>query len=155
MTTIPTTHDSVSTGDVIDLGERREQRDLLAAVETLRLLVRAVGRPTIMDDHRDSRVAEIVRTGIATGVAVPDAVAETLRRVRADVEEMLGEHLDAEERDVLRARFGLTDGTIRSQVDVGAALHLSPPTVASAESRALSRLRHPAFADILEACLGS
>ena len=150
MTSTPMSPD---TGVVVDLDRRRDHRDLSAAVETVRLLVRAIGRPELVDLGRD-QVAVLVRDGIDIDAVVPPPVATTLRRVRADVDEMLQEHLAPSERDVLRARFGLADGAPRSLVDVAAEVRLSPPAVAEVEARALSRLRHPAFQDILEACFG-
>lgn len=142
-----------ATGAVVtDLDAHRRTRELERAVRTLQLVVHAIGRTDLVDGLRTGDLASVV-VGRGSVMDLDETATNRLRSARKDVADMLHEHLGPRERDVLTARFGLQDGQERTQADVGSELRVSIGMVAELESRALSRLRHPAFADVLERCL--
>jgi RNA polymerase primary sigma factor len=68
----------------------------------------------------------------------------------AACDRLLKEQLDAvlnsltgRERRILRLRFGLDDGRVWTQQEVGAELHLRHERIRQIEDRALAKLRHP------------
>ncbi|MBW3579089.1 MAG: sigma-70 family RNA polymerase sigma factor [Actinobacteria bacterium] len=59
------------------------------------------------------------------------------------------DELSARERLVIESRFGLRDGTMRTLEEVGAAVGLTRERIRQIESKALAKLRHPSYAEIL------
>jgi DNA-directed RNA polymerase sigma subunit (sigma70/sigma32) len=70
----------------------------------------------------------IVQTATFDAVIPDDAVAEALG------------HLSQREQELLRFRFGLDDGRVRTIEEVGKEFGLSPERVRQIESKALSKL---------------
>ncbi|MDP9022311.1 MAG: sigma-70 family RNA polymerase sigma factor [Actinomycetota bacterium] len=59
------------------------------------------------------------------------------------------DELPARERLVIESRFGLRDGTMRTLDEVGTAVGLTRERIRQIESKALAKLRHPSYAEIL------
>ena len=62
--------------------------------------------------------------------------------LRADIEEALLE-LNEREQQVVRMRFGLDDGQIRTLEEVGRAFGVTRERIRQIESKTLAKLRHP------------
>lgn len=72
----------------------------------------------------------------------PDTMVEGTM-MRADVEAMLRATLSERESDVLRQRFGLVDGRVRTLEEIGKGLSVTRERVRQIEVRALQKLRAP------------
>ncbi len=59
------------------------------------------------------------------------------------------EELKPRERTVIQMRFGLEDGVVHTLEEVGAAVGLTRERIRQIESKALAKLRHPAYAEML------
>ena len=81
------------------------------------------------------------------GAVVPDDAA-TRSLVDAAVREALG-HLSEREQDVVRLRFGLDDGKIRTLEEVGREFGVTQERVRQIESKTLAKLRRPDAAHLL------
>ena len=57
--------------------------------------------------------------------------------------------LTERERDILKYRYGLIDGTPKTLEEIGNIFNLSKERIRQIESKALQKLRNPARADIL------
>jgi RNA polymerase primary sigma factor len=82
------------------------------------------------------------------GAIVPDAAA-TASMLDQAVREALG-HLSEREQDVVRLRFGLDDGKIRTLEEVGRAFGVTRERVRQIESKTLAKLRRPDAAYLLK-----
>ncbi len=85
--------------------------------------------------------------GLALGetieqVQVPPAEEELVRRRLSEQLDAALAELDKKEREVVRLRFGLTDGEPRTLQQVGEKLRLSRERIRQIESRAKDKLRH-------------
>ncbi len=82
------------------------------------------------------------------GDLVEDAATETpfnsvgQKLLRDDIIEVMA-NLSPRERDVLRLRFGLDDGSTRTLEEVGQLFGVTPERIRQIEAKALSKLRHP------------
>jgi RNA polymerase primary sigma factor len=81
------------------------------------------------------------------GAVVPDDAA-TRSLLDAAVREALG-HLSEREQDVVRLRFGLDDGKIRTLEEVGREFGVTRERVRQIESKTLAKLRRPDAAHLL------
>jgi len=72
---------------------------------------------------------------------VPDDAAARMMLDDA-VREALG-HLSPREQDVVRLRFGLEDGKIRTLEEVGKAFGVTRERIRQIEAKALRKLKHP------------
>jgi RNA polymerase primary sigma factor len=70
------------------------------------------------------------------------AVEADLKILREDIEEALLE-LNEREQQVVRMRFGLDDGQIRTLEEVGKAFGVTRERIRQIESKTLAKLRHP------------
>ncbi len=105
--------------------------------EVLMRVPRSVSLETKVGKERDTELGDLLETDDAT----PE---ETLMResLRRDLQQLLAD-LTSRERDVIRMRFGLGDGTPYSLADIGRALDLSRERVRQIEAKALQKLRQP------------
>jgi RNA polymerase primary sigma factor len=140
-----------------------------------RLLVQSLGRePTIAEiaervDLPPERVGEIRRlamepvslhspVGEEDGSELGDLIEDSESIAPADivsigllqshVEEVLT-HLGEREREVVRMRYGLTDGEPRTLEEVGRAFGVTRERVRQIEAKSLAKLRHPHLAQQL------
>jgi RNA polymerase nonessential primary-like sigma factor len=105
--------------------------------EVLMRVPRAVSLETKVGKERDTELGELLETDDAS----PE---ETLMResLRRDLQQLLAD-LTPREREVIRMRFGLNDGTPYSLAEIGRALDLSRERVRQIEAKALQKLRQP------------
>lgn len=85
--------------------------------------------------------------------ALAPELAATLSELQRDLERMFTEHLDERERLILTGRFGLGGQQPQTLDQLGDVLGLTRERIRQLESRALARMRHPAFACVLETYL--
>jgi RNA polymerase primary sigma factor len=144
-------------------------------VRTQRLLVQSLGRePTAAEiavqvELPEERVAEIRRmalepvslhspVGEEDGSELGDLIEDgelvapvdlvSAQLLQGHVEQVLA-HLGERERDVVRMRYGLTDGEPRTLEEVGRAFGVTRERVRQIEAKSLAKLRHPHLADQL------
>jgi RNA polymerase primary sigma factor len=84
--------------------------------------------------------------------AVAPVEAASAGALREDLHRVLSE-LNERERRVLEQRFGLDGLTPHTLEQVGADLNLTRERIRQIEAKALAKLRHPSYADILEGYL--
>jgi RNA polymerase primary sigma factor len=149
-------------------------------LRTQRLLVQTLGRePTIAEiaervDLPAARVAEIRRlamepvslhspVGEEDGSELGDLIEDSESTAPADVVsvgllqthvEAVLTHLGDREREVVRMRYGLTDGEPRTLEEVGKAFGVTRERVRQIEAKSLAKLRHPHLATQLRDYLG-
>ncbi len=149
-------------------------------LRTQRLLVQSLGRePTVAEiaervDLPVERVSEIRRlamepvslhspVGEEDGSELGDLIEDSESVAPADVvsvgllqthvEAVLG-HLGEREREVVRMRYGLTDGEPRTLEEVGRAFGVTRERVRQIEAKSLAKLRHPHLSAQLRDYLG-
>ena len=71
----------------------------------------------------------------------PDSAAER-ERLKDEIERALLE-LNAREQQVMRLRFGLDDGQVRTLEEVGREFGVTRERIRQIESKTLAKLRHP------------
>ena len=72
----------------------------------------------------------------------PDSAAE-FERLKFEIEQALLE-LEPREKEVMRLRFGLDDGRVRTLEEVGKKFNVTRERIRQIESKTLAKLRHPA-----------
>jgi RNA polymerase primary sigma factor len=97
-----------------------------------------------MGDEDDFSLSDLIEDREAI---VPDDAAARMMLDDA-VREALG-HLSPREQDVVRLRFGLDDGKIRTLEEVGKAFGVTRERIRQIESKTLAKLRHPSRAQML------
>jgi RNA polymerase primary sigma factor len=95
-------------------------------------------------DEDDFSLSDLIED---RGAVVPDDAA-TRSLLDAAVREALG-HLSEREQDVVRLRFGLDDGKIRTLEEVGKEFGVTRERVRQIESKTLAKLRRPDAAHLL------
>jgi RNA polymerase primary sigma factor len=95
-------------------------------------------------DEDDFSLSDLIED---RGAIVPDDAA-TRSLLDAAVREALG-HLSEREQDVVRLRFGLDDGKIRTLEEVGREFGVTRERVRQIESKTLAKLRRPDAAHLL------
>ncbi len=83
-----------------------------------------------------------------TSVERPSQVAN-LRRLREQIDHVL-ETLDSKEQAIVRLRFGLDDGQVKTLKEIGDRFRISRERVRQIESKALAKLQHPSRVKQLE-----
>jgi RNA polymerase primary sigma factor len=97
-----------------------------------------------MGDEDDFSLSDLIED---RGAVVPDDAAARIMLDEA-VREALG-HLSAREQDVVRLRFGLEDGKIRTLEEVGKAFGVTRERIRQIEAKTLAKLRRPDSAQLL------
>ncbi len=97
-----------------------------------------------MGDEDDFSLSDLIED---RGAVVPDDAAARIMLDEA-VREALG-HLSPREQDVVRLRFGLTDGKIRTLEEVGKEFGVTRERIRQIEAKTLAKLRRPDSALLL------
>ncbi|MHB1710635.1 MAG: RNA polymerase sigma factor RpoD [Acidimicrobiales bacterium] len=97
-----------------------------------------------MGDEDDFSLSDLIED---RGAVVPDDAAARIMLDEA-VREALG-HLTPREQDVVRLRFGLEDGKIRTLEEVGKAFGVTRERIRQIEAKTLAKLRRPDSAHLL------
>ena len=136
-----------------ELGREPTTEELAApgrpvAVERVREILR-INQDTIsleqpIGDEEDFSLSDIIEDREAV---VPGDAATRLM-LDAAVREALG-HLTPREQDVVRLRFGLEDGKIRTLEEVGKAFGVTRERIRQIEAKTLAKLRRPESAQLL------
>jgi RNA polymerase primary sigma factor len=91
-----------------------------------------------------SRLGDFIE---AHGETLEDQVSKNL--LREDLESVL-DTISPRERDVLRLRYGLDDGRMKTLEEIGQIFNLTRERIRQIEAKALRKLRHPNRNSILE-----
>ena len=113
--------------------------------EILRINQDTVSLEQPVGDEDDFNLSDLIED---RGAVVPDDAA-TRSLLDAAVREALG-HLSEREQDVVRLRFGLDDGKIRTLEEVGREFGVTRERVRQIESKTLAKLRRPDAAHLLQ-----
>ena len=81
----------------------------------------------------------------------PDSAAER-ERLKDEIETALLE-LNPREQQVMRLRFGLDDGQVRTLEEVGKEFNVTRERIRQIEAKALRKLRHPSRSERLKSFL--
>ncbi len=119
-----------------EIAERMEM-----TIEKLRFIAKSAQLPisleTPIGKEEDSRLGDFIEAGTEN----PDQdVAKNL--LREDLESVLAT-LSPRERDVLRLRYGLDDGRMKTLEDIGQIFEVTRERIRQIEAKALRKLRHP------------
>jgi len=119
-----------------EIAERMEM-----TIEKLRFIAKSAQLPisleTPIGKEEDSRLGDFIESGAEN----PDQdVAKNL--LREDLESVLAT-LNPRERDVLRLRYGLDDGRMKTLEDIGQLFEVTRERIRQIEAKALRKLRHP------------
>ena len=122
----------------------REQRNLLQELgqdkvrEILKIAQEPVSLETPIGEEDDSHLGDFIEDEV-----IENPVDYTTRVVlREQLDEVLDTLTDREE-NVLRLRFGLDDGKMRTLEDVGKVFNVTRERIRQIEAKALRKLRHP------------
>ncbi len=114
-----------------------------------RLAVEPVSISTPVGEEDGSELGDLIED--VEAVEPGDAAAYGL--LQAHVDAVLG-NLGDRERQVIRLRYGLSDGETHTLEDVGRAFGVTRERVRQIEAKSLAKLRHPRFATQLRDYLG-
>lgn len=110
-------------------------------IEKLRFIAKSAQLPisleTPIGKEEDSRLGDFIESD---GETPEDRVAKVL--LREDLEGVL-DTLTARERDVLRLRYGLDDGRMKTLEEIGQIFNVTRERIRQIEAKALRKLRHP------------
>ncbi len=110
-------------------------------IEKLRFIAKSAQLPisleTPIGKEEDSRLGDFIES---EGETPDDQVAKNL--LREDLESVLGT-LSARERDVLKLRYGLDDGRMKTLEEIGQIFNVTRERIRQIEAKALRKLRHP------------
>ena len=120
--------------------EIAERVDLPAerVAEIKRLAMEPVSLHSPVGEEEGSELGDLIED--SESVPPPELVAGGL--LQSHVEAVLG-HLGEREREVVRMRYGLTDGEPRTLEEVGKAFGVTRERVRQIEAKSLAKLRHP------------
>jgi RNA polymerase primary sigma factor len=117
-------------------------------IEKLRFIAKSAQLPisleTPIGKEEDSRLGDFIES---EGETPDDQVAKAL--LREDLENVLGT-LSPRERDVLRLRYGLDDGRMKTLEEIGQIFNVTRERIRQIEAKALRKLRHPNRNSILK-----
>src|SRR5205807_1284075 len=122
---------------VDELAERAEMTPSRVR-EILRINQDTVSLEQPMGDEEDFSLSDVIED---QGAVVP-ADAATMALLKAAVQEALSE-LSEREQKVVRLRFGLDDGQMRTLEEVGREIGVTRERIRQIESKTLAKLRHP------------
>ena len=120
-------------------------------IEKLRFIAKSAQLPisleTPIGKEEDSRLGDFIEADIEN----PEQdVAKNL--LREDLEGVLAT-LSPRERDVLRLRYGLDDGRMKTLEEIGQIFDVTRERIRQIEAKALRKLRHPTRSDYLRSFL--
>ena len=117
-------------------------------IEKLRFIAKSAQLPisleTPIGKEEDSRLGDFIE---ADGENPEDEVSKNL--LREDLENVL-DTLSPRERDVLRLRYGLDDGRMKTLEEIGQIFNVTRERIRQIEAKALRKLRHPNRNSILK-----
>ncbi|MGD1849091.1 MAG: RNA polymerase sigma factor RpoD [Cyanophyceae cyanobacterium] len=117
-------------------------------IEKLRFIAKSAQLPisleTPIGKEEDSRLGDFIESD---GETPEDQVAKSL--LREDLESVL-DTLSPRERDVLRLRYGLDDGRMKTLEEIGQIFNVTRERIRQIEAKALRKLRHPNRNSILK-----
>ncbi|MDY7013643.1 MAG: RNA polymerase sigma factor RpoD [Cyanobacteriota bacterium] len=126
-----------------EIAERMEM-----TIEKLRFIAKSAQLPisleTPIGKEEDSRLGDFIE---ADGETPEDRVSKNL--LREDLENVL-DTLSPRERDVLRLRYGLDDGRMKTLEEIGQIFTVTRERIRQIEAKALRKLRHPNRNSILK-----
>ncbi len=110
-------------------------------IEKLRFIAKSAQLPisleTPIGKEEDSRLGDFIES---EGETPDDRVAKNL--LREDLESVL-DTLNPRERDVLKLRYGLDDGRMKTLEEIGQIFNVTRERIRQIEAKALRKLRHP------------
>lgn len=110
-------------------------------IEKLRFIAKSAQLPisleTPIGKEEDSRLGDFIESD---GETPEDQAAKNL--LREDLESVL-DTLSPRERDVLRLRYGLDDGRMKTLEEIGQIFNVTRERIRQIEAKALRKLRHP------------
>jgi RNA polymerase primary sigma factor len=122
--------------------------DMEMTIEKLRFIAKSAQLPisleTPIGKEEDSRLGDFIE---ADGETPEDEVSKSL--LREDLENVL-DSLSPRERDVLRLRYGLDDGRMKTLEEIGQIFNVTRERIRQIEAKALRKLRHPNRNSILK-----
>lgn len=117
-------------------------------IEKLRFIAKSAQLPisleTPIGKEEDSRLGDFIESD---GETPEDKVSKNL--LREDLESVL-DTLSPRERDVLRLRYGLDDGRMKTLEEIGQIFNVTRERIRQIEAKALRKLRHPNRNSILK-----
>lgn len=113
--------------------------------ETMRIAQEPVSLETPIGEEDDSHLGDFIPDD---DTPAPDVVASN-SMLRAQIDEVLGT-LSEREAQVLKLRYGLTDGKSHTLEDVGLTFGITRERIRQIEAKALRKLRHPTRAKKLK-----
>ncbi|VXD21259.1 RNA polymerase sigma factor RpoD [Planktothrix paucivesiculata] len=117
-------------------------------IEKLRFIAKSAQLPisleTPIGKEEDSRLGDFIESD---GETPEDQVSKNL--LREDLENVL-DTLSPRERDVLRLRYGLDDGRMKTLEEIGQIFNVTRERIRQIEAKALRKLRHPNRNSILK-----
>jgi len=117
-------------------------------IEKLRFIAKSAQLPisleTPIGKEEDSRLGDFIESD---GETPEDQVSKSL--LREDLEGVLST-LSPRERDVLRLRYGLDDGRMKTLEEIGQIFNVTRERIRQIEAKALRKLRHPNRNSILK-----
>ena len=134
---------SAEIADRVDLPAER-------VAEIRRLTMEPVSLHSQVGEEEGSELGDLIED--SESVPPPEVVSAGL--LQRHVEAVLG-HLGERERQVVRMRYGLTDGEPRTLEEVGKAFGVTRERVRQIEAKSLAKLRHPHLSDQLRDYLGT
>ena len=135
-----------------ELGRKPTEEEIATrmemTIEKLRFIAKSAQLPisleTPIGKEEDSRLGDFIESD---GETPEDEVSKSL--LREDLEGVLGT-LSARERDVLRLRYGLDDGRMKTLEEIGQIFNVTRERIRQIEAKALRKLRHPNRNSILK-----
>jgi RNA polymerase primary sigma factor len=129
-----------------ELGREPTVEEVAAKVELTPDRVRDIQRIALEPVSLETPVGEEDDSSLGDFVEDPSAIAPATAAARALLTEAIEEALDElndRERAVVRLRFGLDDGQVRTLEEVGKEFGVTRERIRQIESKTLAKLRHP------------